>query len=79
MEGSPHPNAARVFAHWLLTRSTQELWARLIRENSRRTDVAPGDPTVFPDPARLQQYFKSDEANDALRVRATDLAKAVIK
>ena len=36
---APHPNAAKVFANWMLTREAQEEYHRATRQNSRRTDV----------------------------------------
>jgi iron(III) transport system substrate-binding protein len=36
---APHPNAAKVFANWLLTQQAQEDYHRAIRSNSRRSDV----------------------------------------
>lgn len=39
---APHPNAAKVFVNWLLSRPAQEAWSRLGFVNSRRTDVKPG-------------------------------------
>ncbi len=40
---APHPNAARVFVNWLLSREAQNDWAKRSTNNSRRTDVPPGD------------------------------------
>ena len=38
---APHPNAAKVFANWVLTKDAQEEYHRTVRQNSRRTDVQP--------------------------------------
>jgi iron(III) transport system substrate-binding protein len=35
----PHPNAARVFVNWLLSRDGQISWQNAVRQNSLRTDV----------------------------------------
>lgn len=39
---APHPNAAKVFVNWLLSRDTQEKWATRGLVNSRRLDVPVG-------------------------------------
>ena len=40
----PHPNAAKVYANWVLTRAVQQAIATSAIYNSRRTDVTPGNP-----------------------------------
>jgi iron(III) transport system substrate-binding protein len=40
----PHPNAAKLFVNWYLSRDGQATYAKLNKGNSRRKDVAPGDP-----------------------------------
>lgn len=47
---APHPNAAKVFATWLLSRDGQEAWVKYAKENSARLDVAVADPLRYPDP-----------------------------
>ena len=46
----PHPNAARVFANWCMTKSVEEGMARATSFDSRRTDLAPLDPASAPEP-----------------------------
>jgi iron(III) transport system substrate-binding protein len=66
MDGAPHPNAARVFANWLLTRETQAQWAQVTAANSRRLDVPAGNPELKPDPAQAANYlFLTSEEADA--------------
>lgn len=38
---APHPNAAKVFLNWFLTREGQFAWNKARNSNSRRTDVPP--------------------------------------
>ncbi len=45
---APHPNAARLFANWVLTREGQTIWRKTLQGNSRRTDVEPADPVLTP-------------------------------
>jgi len=49
---APHPNAARVFMNWLLTREGQSAWSQTLAGNSRRIDVPPSEPTAVPVPGR---------------------------
>lgn len=41
---APHPNAAKLFVNWLLTKEAQAVMSQHVAINSRRTDVAPVDP-----------------------------------
>jgi len=38
-KGAPHPNAATIFANWLVSRPGQEIYSRVEGSPSRRTDV----------------------------------------
>jgi iron(III) transport system substrate-binding protein len=79
LEGAPHPNAARVLINWLLSKKGQELMAELLRQNSRRTDVKPGDPDAFPDATQLEKYTRNDEAWGATHEKVIEMAKNLIK
>jgi iron(III) transport system substrate-binding protein len=79
VEGGPHPYAARVYLNWLLSKNTQELWSQAIGYNSRRTDVPPVAPEIFPKTERLKQYIRNDEAWDKTREKAMQIAKNLIK
>ena len=48
VNNAPHPNAAKVFINWLLTKDGQTAWTTKTQTNSRRKDVAPGDPNTYP-------------------------------
>jgi ABC-type Fe3+ transport system substrate-binding protein len=41
---APHPNAAKLFVNWYLSRDGQQLYATLNTNNSRRLDTTPADP-----------------------------------
>ncbi len=41
---APHPNAAKLFVNWYLSRDGQQRYAELNKNNSRRLDTKPGDP-----------------------------------
>jgi ABC-type Fe3+ transport system substrate-binding protein len=53
---APHPNAAKVFANWILSKDGGESIAKNAQDNSRRSDVEVFDPSVVPD----QDYVKID-------------------
>jgi len=46
LKGAPHPNAAKVFINWLLTKDGQTAYTKSALENSRRSDVEPGNPAT---------------------------------
>jgi iron(III) transport system substrate-binding protein len=52
-ERAPHVAAAKVFVNWVMTRKAQERIAKIVGENSLRTDVPPGDPGEKVDPAEI--------------------------
>lgn len=52
---APHPNAARVFVNWMLTKEGQTLWSEAISVPSFRVDV----PTVHLDPAAIPKRGKA--------------------
>jgi iron(III) transport system substrate-binding protein len=72
-----HPNAAKVLVNWLLSKESGEIWAKT-QQNSRRTDVAPGVPEEFPDPAELHRMVRNDEAWEPVRQRAQQVAKEAV-
>lgn len=48
----PHPNAAKLFVNWLLTKEAQTLWSKHAKTNSRRADVEATFPDIAPEPGR---------------------------
>lgn len=45
---APHPNAAKVFINWLLSKAGQTAWSANTKVNSARTDVPVVDQTAAP-------------------------------
>lgn len=41
---APHPNAAKVFVNWYLSKDFQQAYASAVKDNSRRVDTKPQDP-----------------------------------
>jgi ABC-type Fe3+ transport system substrate-binding protein len=78
MNRAPHPNAARVFINWLLTREAQAAWAKELQTNSRFTGVEPGDPhTVVPAGVSLTQIDSEEMLPEV--VKTQDIAKSLIR
>ena len=74
MDKAPHPNAAKVYINWLLSRAGQAEWKHTQR-NSRRTDVPPVNAVLVP-PAGADNIQK--EQMLSLRENASKLAREVI-
>ncbi len=70
---APHPNAARVFTNWLLSRDIQEKLKRFAH-NSRRNDVTPADPEKYPKPG-VDYFYPQSEAAVGARQTALRLAR----
>jgi len=74
---APHPNAAKVFVNWLLTKEAQAAWARELQTNSRFVGVEPGDPhTIVPPGLNLLQ-IDSEELLPEL-VKTQEISKRLI-
>jgi iron(III) transport system substrate-binding protein len=75
---APHPNAAKVYANWLLSREAQREWAEKTQRNSRRLDVPPGDPSRTPKPG--VNYIETlKEAMEPKAERVLKLARENIR
>ena len=59
---APHPNAAKIFVNWILSKEGGAVWSQAAKENSRRADVTPFDPETLPDPSK-ELYWASREEN----------------
>lgn len=58
-QNPPNPNAAKVYANWVLTQKAQTAIAEAANYNSRRTDVKPGEPATVVDMARIDDYVNT--------------------
>jgi len=61
---APHPNAAKLFINWFLTKEGQATWCKEIPQNSARTDVEPFNPDGVATPGN-QYYFANHESEYA--------------
>ncbi len=70
---APHPNAAKLFINWLLTKEGGETWSSKVRANSARTDVpiveerfAPKPSVTYRDPSSEINYKAVGETQEFL-------------
>ncbi|MEK7216439.1 MAG: extracellular solute-binding protein [Chloroflexota bacterium] len=74
---APHPNAAKLFVNWLLTKEGQTIWSKHAVTNSRRVDVAPVVPYLVPTPGK--KYPQNDAWNFVPELAKTqEIAKAAL-
>ena len=71
---APHPNAAKLFINWLLSREGQDTYTGALQNNSRRADVEPHDLDTLPEPGR--KYFRTDTEEVIPKIEET---QALIK
>jgi ABC-type Fe3+ transport system substrate-binding protein len=76
MDRAPHPNAAKLYINWLLSRSGQTDWEKT-GDNSRRLDVPHPDEAAFPKPG-ITYLDDQNEENIPTREEAADLARKFI-
>lgn len=73
---APHPNAAKVYMNWLLSRSGQLEWVKTLT-NSRRVDVPPSEPASAMKPGRSYHNVQSEDMT-AQRRRIQRMAKELL-
>ncbi len=79
LNGAPHPNAAKLFINWLLSREAQTDWARRGRVNSRRLDVPVGlEASRMTEDAFVNGISFNREEWAELALRAEALAREVL-
>lgn len=77
---APHPNAAKVFINWVLTRDVQAELMQAVKLNSRRRDVPVADPTIAVDPNRLNEYIGSQhEEMEYYHKQASALLREIMR
>jgi iron(III) transport system substrate-binding protein len=64
MNRRPHPNAAKVYLNWLLSRDGQSSWVtKTATRNSRRLDVAVGNPDNAMKPNKKYIQAQTEKVN----------------
>lgn len=77
---APHPNAARVYINWLLSKNAQMKITKILLFNSVRTDVPPVVKELSVDPKHLSSYrFYYTEENVENSKRLVPLINKLIK
>lgn len=61
MNQTPHPNAAKLFINWILTKEAQEMYAPLTLKASRRVDVSNDWMASIYQPKPGMKYILQDE------------------
>ena len=75
---APHPNAARVYINWFISKDGQEAWTSMTTDNSRRLDVTPKElATVVPTGLALPDLNEEKYLPELGKTQ--DLAKQLIK
>jgi len=70
---APHPNAAKLFVNWYLSRDFQTYYAQAMHDNSRRADVPPGDPAYAMQPGVTYLNWIDEEATVKIRAMQEDI------
>lgn len=76
LANAPHPNAAKVYINWLLSKAGQTDWGKF-GGNSRRIDIPYANPRLAPKPG-VTYIAEQTEENLANRQEAANLAKQYI-
>jgi ABC-type Fe3+ transport system substrate-binding protein len=71
----PHPNAARVFVNWIMSKRIAVGLSQAQVYDSRRSDVAPIDPTQARIPGAKYVQAQKDENDELLRKLQAELKK----
>ena len=74
---APHPNAAKVYINWLLSRRGQLEWAKT-QTNSRRVDVPPLEPKSAMQPGHVYHNVQAEDMIPQRR-RIQQLAKELLR
>ena len=76
---APHPNAAKVYIDWLLSKEGQTIYAKTSGDNSRRLDVPPGDPDTLPKPGVQYLNMQKQQYQEMRRKVLFPLAKSILQ
>jgi iron(III) transport system substrate-binding protein len=64
---APHPNAAKIFVNWYLSKEFQDFYAATVKDNSRRADSIPGEPDQAMTPG--VQYLNWIDEDATVKIR----------
>ena len=77
LKNAPHPNAARVFANWMLTDGGQKLW-RDLGQFPQRADIAPADPWMQ-SITGVKRILSQATISEQVQAKSQDEAKALLR
>jgi ABC-type Fe3+ transport system substrate-binding protein len=77
MKEAPHPNAAKVFINWLLSKEGGYAMSSNTGDNSRRADVPVADPTRVPVKGVEYLRLQIEEMLDEVQ-KTQEIAKSVL-
>ena len=87
LKKAPHPNAAKVYINWLLSREGQEIFTNVLNQPTRRLDVDTAATKQFgaiaaKDVLTPKRFFElenqSEEVIRTVRIPATALARRLL-
>jgi ABC-type Fe3+ transport system substrate-binding protein len=77
LKNAPHPNAAKVWVNWILSKEGSALWSKNSQINARRVDVPIYDDETYPKAG--VQYPRSDDERLLPEMQRTqDIAKSLL-
>jgi ABC-type Fe3+ transport system substrate-binding protein len=88
VKNPPHPNAARVFVNWLLSKEGQELYVKVMHQSTRRVDVDTKwlnrfGVTAAKDVLTVQQYHKlrnhPEDKYKGVRIPSAKFAEEILR
>ena len=88
VKNPPHPNAARVFVNWLLSKEGQELYVKVMHQSTRRMDVDTKwlnrfGVTAAKDSLTVQQYHKLrnhlEDKYKGVRIPSAKFAEEILR
>ena len=73
----PHPNAARVFVNWIMTKKILEGISRADQYDARRSDIPPLDPNFAVIPGKTYIQAQRVEYDEEMRRFQAEIKKIV--
>ncbi|MEK7215897.1 MAG: ABC transporter substrate-binding protein [Chloroflexota bacterium] len=77
MNRAPHPNAAKLFINWLLTKEGQTIWCNFNSWNSRRLDVPPSSEEIVPRPG-VKYFYAARESTAAAQAASRAFTEKLV-
>ncbi|MSQ28245.1 MAG: ABC transporter substrate-binding protein [Dehalococcoidia bacterium] len=78
LKNAPHPNAAKLFVNWILSKEGQAAYTQETLTNSRRLDVPPSVPEKYPKPGMKFAYSIGTEGTDVESNKTVDILSKMV-